>query len=654
MGMEIYRAGMALQLAAALILNIALCGAVAAEAPSGGAKTGATQSRTEESARIKAIDAAIAARRQQLIEWSQSASNTQDPKYRPYDILAATARDGCGGPERAGYMADLGKMGLTDTTKPFRFEMFALPPLVRYLYMYGQCMSDAQKEALLRGLSTTRRRLSAHGTLNHMMMQDSSWYLLAQYFPDARWTDWDGKQYSSAEVMALEKRLLLKRDWRFFQTGSQEMLSPTYSLTNLFPLPNLIDFAKDPEVAERARNEASLEVLLLKAHSFHGEIMPPYIRRNVDQTNAPLPDGWQTFPSIGQHTLWYYFGEPASGSYDFFQHTREPNFAIMLALSSWRPPLAAWTMPDGGYTVRYVTPDFSHFDDPAKPVAYGDTYIGHDYALATGNMIFDPKHYNDHNQTFAVAWKSDARRNLLECQQPYWRSNEGEDAWTTDFWSPFVQTVRIDNQRAVLLASIPERDPWTVDVEGRFWTERDRHKDALIQMVQCRIPRAVDQTVVEKQWTFFRSGKVYVALGSLKGDFETSKSGLSKQLASNFHVVKLRAARTALFVMVDDSGGSFKAFQRCAKSAAPSYDDTAPAVSTRDAAGRQMRIRFVPPAPDAERAGYWRSLPEVTVNGVVQTYRDAPVFETPFLKLEDGELHVNGPDGLELRGPTTH
>jgi hypothetical protein len=592
------------------------------------------------------IDADIASRRAKLIEWSRYASGRDHPKYRPYDYLAFTARDGCGPPDWPAYMANLGAMGLAGQPE---FEMFALPPLVRYLYMFGHCLSEAQRQFLVTGLAGTRRSLFAHGTLNHMIIQASSWYLLAQYFPNTTWTDADGTRYSSNQVMDRIKTLLAKRNWRFFQTGHYELLSPTYSLTNLFPLLNLVDFATDPEVVRRADAEASLEVMLLKAHSFHGVIMPPLTRRNVDQTNAPLPDKWPSFPAIGQHILWYYFGEPAADRYDFIQAQREPFYAIMLALSSWRPPLAAWWMPAEEYVVRYVTPDFSLWDEPAPPVAFGDTYIGRNYALATGNMIFDPLHYNTHNQTFAVAWRSGNRRNLLECQHPYWRSDNGEDAWLTDFWSPFVQTFRLDKHRAVLLASIPRADPWTEGVEERFWVERDGHKDALIQMVQCRIPREVDEFVLDGQWAFIRHGSTFVALGVLKGVPELADA-LPAALEAEFRVLKVREAKTALFVFVEDDGGSFENFRERAKAAAPSYDDTAPSVTASDARGRSVTVRFQTPSKNSERAGYWLALPEVSVNGVVRHCRDTPAFKTPFLKLAEGSLSLEGPGALKLTG----
>ena len=588
------------------------------------------------------IEAKIVERRKQVLEWSHDAAFRSDAKYGPYDILAATARDGCGPPSRAEYMADLGEMGNHGKF----FEMFALPPLVRYLYMYPQCMSKEQRKKLISGLTAESKGLFEHGTSNHMVLQETSWYLLAQYFPDAVWINNDGSHLTSAEVMAHIKELMTRRNWRSFQSGMGEILSPTYALTNLFPILDMIDFGKDPQMVKQAADEASLEVLILKAHSFHGVILPPLTRHNYDQSNAPLLKDWPVFASIAQQELWFYFGEPPIGKYDLANTVREPVFIIMLALSSWRPPVGAWTMPVENYRVKLKTPNFTKWDDPTYALAYGDTWIGKNYALATGNMIFDPLHYNDHNETFAVAFLSEARRNLLECQQPYWRSNEGENAWDSDLWSPFLQTWRLDEHSAVLLASIPQKDPWTKNVEDRFWIERDKHADALFQLVQCRIPKAVDTIAMEKNWVFFRKGKTYVALGSLHGNFETVSSGLSDLLEKDFTVVKVHEAKTALYVMIDDSGGSFDDFRARAKASRPQYLSDGPQISSGS-----TTVRFKTPVRDTAHSENWLALPEITVKGKVQTYKPTPVFEAPFLTLSDGELKLSGPHPVEIRGP---
>jgi len=619
--------------------------ALPAQVPSvdGALKTPAYRSAAR-SALPAEIEAKIQVRRRQVLDWSHEAAFRSEPKYGPYYILAATARDGCGPASRAEYMTALGEMG----DHGAYFEMFALPALVRYLYMYPQCMSDAQRKQLVDGLTADKKGLFEHGTSNHMVLQETSWYLLAQYFPDANWINEDGSHLTSAQVMAHIKDLMTRRNWRSFQSGMGEILSPTYVMPNLFPILNLVDFAKDPQLAKQASDEATLEVLIVKAHSFHGVIMPPMTRHNFDQSNAPMLKDWPFVASIAQQVLWFYFGEPQIGVNELANKVRESEFVVMIALSSWRPPEGAWTMPTADYAVRYNTPDFSKWDDPAPPIAYGDTWIGKNYALGSGNMIFDPLHYNDHNQTFAVAFRSEARRNLLECQQPYWRSNEGEEAWDSDFWSPFVQSWRLDEHSVVLLANIPAKDPWTKDVEDRFWIERDKHADALFQFVQCRVPKAVDEIQVEDGWVFFRKGPTYIALGSLHGKFETVKAGLSPLLDADFTVVKVNEAKTALYVMADDSGGPFSEFEARAKASAPRYSADGPRIT----AG-QTTVRFMTPTVDTEpqRAGKWFALPEVTVNGQVFQYKATPVFSTPFLTLSNGVLKLTGPHPLVIHGP---
>lgn len=590
------------------------------------------------------VEAKIMGRRNEVLEWSHEAAFRSEPKYGPYDILAATARDGCGPAARAEYMTALGEMG----DHGVFFEMFALPALVRYLYMYPQCMSDAQRKQLVHGLTAEKKGLFEHGTSNHMVLQETSWYLLAQYFPDAVWINEDGTHLTSPQVMAHIKDLMTRRNWRSFQSGMGEILSPTYVMPNLFPILNIVDFAKDSQMVKQASDEASLEVLILKAHSFHGVIMPPMTRHNFDQSNAPMLKDWPIVASIGQQVLWFYFGEPRIGPNDLANPVREAEFVVMLALSSWRPPVGAWTMPTENYAVKYNTPDFAKWDDPTSAIAFGDTWIGKNYALGSGNMIFDPLHYNDHNQTFAVAFRSEARRNLLECQQPYWRSNEGENAWDSDFWSPFVQSWRLDEHRVVLLANVPPKDPWTKDVEDRFWIERDKHADALFQFIQCRVPKAVDEVKIEDNWVFFRKGPTYIALGSLHGKFAPVTAGLSTVLASDFTVVRVNEAKTALYVMADDRGGSFNEFQERAKASAPQYSPEGPRIRAGS-----TTVRFMTPAvePAPQRPGRWLALPEVTVNGVVQRYQANPVFETPFLTLSNGELKLSGPHPLVVRGP---
>lgn len=163
-------------------------------------------------------------------------------------------------------------------------------------------------------------------------------------------------------------------------------------------------------------------------------------------------------------------------------------------------------------------------------------------------------------------------------------------------------------------------------------------------MVQCRIPREVDDFVLDGQWAFIRHGSVFLALGALKGSMAIADT-LSAALAAEFRVLKIREAKTALFVMVEDGGGPFEEFMERAKAAAPSYDDTDPSVRLTDAHGREVTVRYQIPSRHPERPGYWLTLPEVTVDGSVQPYNDTPVFDTPFLRLAEGVLSLHGRPG---------
>jgi hypothetical protein len=71
-------------------------------------------------------------------------------------------------------------------------------------------------------------------------------------------------------------------------------------------------------------------------------------------------------------------------------------------------------------------------------------------------------------------------------------------------------------------------------------------------------------------------------------------------------------------------------------------------VSSVDAMGRPVTVRLRlqdDPASDARKL----ALPEVRVSGVVEAYADTPVFHTPFMRLADGVLRVEGPGAFELQ-----
>lgn len=554
-------------------------------------------------------------------------------------MLAATALEGCGPAEWPAYMASL-------STLPVGYppdgpvEMFSLPPLVRYLYQFGDCMTAAQKQKLLYGFTSQKQYLTGHGTLNHAIMRATSWYLLAQYFPDAKWTHWDGKVYTSPQLMAELKRLMAGRKSRFYESGQYEWLSPTYAMVNVFPLLNLINFAADPQVRKTAEEEATLEVAVLRAHSFHGVIVPPLTRENLDQHNGT--DSPQDYtPAITQDLLWYYFGEPAGFSaYDFRRN--EPFYATILGMSNWLPPADVLNMgppQTGGYAIRLVTPGFGIWDAKTAPEIYGDSYIADDFAIGTGNQLFDPGGYSGHIKTFSILVKSDQPKNQIECYQPFWKSNAGEDAWGGDRLSPFQEMYRYDKSSVVMLFDIPKTDPWILDDNNHTFAERNLHKDALLQLAECRIPRSFDEIITEPDWVFVKQGKVFVAMATMGGVNEYNQAPI--KLTSKYLIVKIHQPRTALFFRVERETPemNFAQFRVSVRKHLPAYDRLTSSVALTEQSGVRTQVIYkLQPDTDGKR---WAAIPEVLHNGKPEPRDNRYVIDSPVLTLKNGVLTIN-------------
>ncbi len=569
-------------------------------------------------------------------------------KNSPYDILAFTAANGCGPSRLTDFMADLAGPGLNPNPQE-PIEMFALPPLVRYLFQFGACLSEAQKTRLLEGL-TRPQRLFGQGTINHAALQSSSWYLLAQFFPEATWHDFDGKPMDSAQLMARLKPMLQGRVGAFYQQGHLEWLSPTYAVVNLFPMLNLADFAKDPQVRSLGDAEALLEVSLLKAHSFHGMIVPPLTRKNAEQHNGPefAPD---ESPSVAQHVLWFYFGEPSDLSGMNLRSKREPMYAVMLVLSNWRPPavLNGWDEAlKRGYRIRTVTPQFASWGQLTGPYILGDAFISDAYALSAGQVFFNPAGYEEHIQAFGLMYRSDDTYNQVPCYQPYFNSNLGEDAWDTDRWSPFQQVALIDNQSAVLLYSIPAKDPWGRIADTRHVAKRSQHRDALLSVFQCRVSVGMDSVSVDGHGVYLREGSTWMALLGLHGAPEvTSALGASMQ---GYRAVKWRQAQGAIFVFVqpDAPGMDVAAFKALVARKAPRFDLASMSVklpADDEARTGIKRIAFAAPDPSLAQVPRWsRVRVEVKDDASQKDEASAPVSTAPsIIQLKGGVLNLTNP-----------
>ena len=496
----------------------------------------------------------------------------EHPKFKSYDVLGMSAKNGCGPPEYADYMSKVLEFNVNQPNAVERPEIFALPPLVRYLYQFGYCLSDAQKKHI-EILLSKKQDLFDHGTLNHAVLQSTSWYLLAQYFPNVRWRHLDNRTYSSAELMREHKVLLFRRAIKFRLSGHYEQLSPTYAMVNLFPMLNLIDFAIDEKVRNLATNEATYEVALLRLHSFGGVIVPPFTRRNYQQHAGPSTSS-KFFPAISQHILWYYYGEPSLDVLDIYNRL-EPIYVIMLALSNWRPPVAVLNLPPQEafpYQIGILTPSFSQWDDPTLPEIVGKATISNNFAIGAGNLIFDPAGYNEDTQQFGILLKSKNIDNQIECFHPYWRGNLDENAWSRDRSSPFMQSW-LERKQGVLLFNIPEQDPWVYLDSNKFFLLRKKRAHSLHQFAQCRIPAAFETVVFEGNWIFVKEGNVFVGLFTLGAIPETISDSVEPSL-SGFFIAKFRGSRFAIYFRVAEESADldFELFKYELKRNLPRFD----------------------------------------------------------------------------------
>lgn len=551
-----------------------------------------------------------------------------NPKLAGYKIVAC----GEAGTDTSAHRAKLANM--ITTANGGDGEMFALPCYVRYLFKYGSRMSTAEADAIKNALIAQTHELFGHGTLNHAAMQNTSYYLLAQYYPDITWTDNASGTWTSAQVMATNKANFLLRSSRFTANGGHaEVTSSTYSIVNLMCMLNYIDFCQDAELKAAAIKEALIEITTLKSNSHHGSIIAPITRRNYEQLNAPDSPATYT-PSVGQHILWYYYGEPTVSNYDL-SGDKEPLFAAFLATSDWRPPIATYYTPP--QEVFLNIPSFSQWAGTTYTTLASSSYVCDDFAVGTANAIFEPAGYTGW-QNFTINFKSAASQNQISCYHPYFDSNSGEDNWTSvNRWSPFQQMYRYDDSSVIMIFDIPTEDPWQFDSSNSYWMSRNNQGSNLFQLAQYRIPKSVDEldtSDASGQWLFARSGNTMIAVGTLHGINEYPSV---PSIDAKYTAVKIRQRKTALFWRVE-SGTDFSQFKTRVKSKTPSFFPTAsPYCEFSDSDGNEYKMTFDIGRVDGSTL-VWNACPIIEKNGKFESIVTSYGLVSDTAKIGNGRL----------------
>ncbi len=302
------------------------------------------------------------ARRRWLLESFRDIPISRQPKVGMPQAVArlylARGRDA----EALRYVAESYDQLKTAEAKKGQTRNIA-PALVRALHSFGQHFSG-QQLGQIRDAVTSQvvvNTLRGHGTENHAAQFVTSMFLLAQFFPNAIWESGDGKRHTSAEMMAEAKSRILQRGRGFFRAGNNEQLSTTYATVNVYPLFNLMEFARDSQVRDAAEAMVLYHLAMLAQGSFDGHIIPPFNRSNVTQQRFG-PPGKRTGRIMPMHHnhAWLFWGQNEVIAEDFTK-AAEPALALDYVFAEWRMPDVLNHIATGAeapYEIRGTLPAF--------------------------------------------------------------------------------------------------------------------------------------------------------------------------------------------------------------------------------------------------------------------------------------------------------
>ncbi|WCT73626.1 hypothetical protein PQ455_18780 [Sphingomonas naphthae] len=524
----------------------------------------------------------------------------EDVKFRSYDTIAATALHGCGPPALAE-----GMVGLLDPAK-YKASVdpaglaFLLPPLVRYLRLYPQCLSPDQFRRIRLWLEQPLP-IFTHGTLNHALMTATSLYLLAEMLPDQAWREGRGQPVASATMVSRYRQLLLERLANGLTHGHSEQLSPTYAPVHLVALVNLRDFAADPALRAAAEVALVAQIAMLRADARDAFILPPYAREpNRGGQTADWPR------TNASDVLWYYYG---TGDRPPHQPAG-PMFMAMLTTSHWVPPAALLALGGeaGSYEIATRTPEFSEWARDGAPQLYGSALIAPGYAIGAGNVATAATIARP-TQAVAFAIRPRGAEGVIECI-----------AMPDDRASPRQQVWRYGSEGA--LVYLPGAAP------------------------SCRYGLTPDEIVTAPDGLWLRYGTTAVALRFAGG---TARYGEGKGPADGGPVglVSLSGERPAIaFSVATLAAGQGLAAYRQSLAARPiAYDAASGTLRFRATDGRLVAVRAVPPV--AVAGGRMASFPSVMLDHapVPPPAATGDVFRSPMLRIGQGRFDLRSPAG---------
>ncbi len=527
------------------------------------------------------------------------------------------------------------------------------------LGLHWDHFSSAQRDTMKNAMKSWRE-VNGHGTENHALMQNASAYLFSQWFPgESGWTLNSGDSATSEELNSINKKNLTKVASSLYDKGYCENLSTTYLMLHVYPWMMVHQFSDDEEFRNVANAAIHFHVANLAANNFHGQVISPYNRSNVQQQNRPVHSDSEgkryVFPQV-PFLSWLYwaqathYNDPAElGSALKFYHGMLGFYANM----NWGPPPEVLQRIGAGQGVPYVlkstSASFGGWGSGTPHENLRTVYRTADYAVGTGFFRYKPPEFYTCYNNFGIFYESADKFNVVECNHNYWLSDEDESyRWNHCVNSIFQQDAHHENT-VISLFNIPATDPW-VDVGRSDWcANRDGHYSNLIQRADVRYPKNIDEKAESDGWVFLREGDVYIGIKPLRG------YSLDATSLADFDVLNSPGAANAIVFEVGaaEQHGSFAAFQSALKANALNVNWDTLTVEYTNSDGVAIAARWT--QPDYAKTGRDDRVlvkPEVWINRQRQpdyAAEDWPVLASPHVNLKDRILSIEqGGDSITV------
>ncbi len=181
---------------------------------------------------------------------------------------------------------------------------FVMAGLIRLYYLYGDTdrLTSEQKTAMLEAfqdhyywLDEPNQTYMELWTENHQILANSAQYLAGQLLPDDVFSN--NGELGTWHMQTGKERLMRWIDWRA-RTGMAEWDSITYYRMDIAALLNLVDFAEDPEVAQKAAMMVDLLLFDVAVDSYYGQYGTSHGRVTAPSIKSAAGDSMITLQAL--------------------------------------------------------------------------------------------------------------------------------------------------------------------------------------------------------------------------------------------------------------------------------------------------------------------------------------------------------------------